>query len=206
MLCSPPGPSSWKLWPSLGHHRARPAEQRLNLPHPSPKTQNENWCSRKDDTDLAFQFARTLGREVSAGNDQRLLKEVRKTTFAGGIEKFARGDRAFAVTSAAWDQDPFLLGTPGGTVDLRTGQLRPADPADGVTKITAVAPAERADCSRWLQFLNETFGGDAGLIRFLQQWCGYCLTGDVREHALVFGSGSGGNGKSVLVNTISGLM
>src|SRR3954469_16148132 len=50
MLCSPPGPSSWKPWPSLGLHRARPAEQRLNLPHPSqptpphPKTQNENWC------------------------------------------------------------------------------------------------------------------------------------------------------------------
>src|SRR3954470_7137858 len=49
MLCSPLGPSSWKPWPSLGLHRARPADQRFNLPHPSfptqaPKTQNENWC------------------------------------------------------------------------------------------------------------------------------------------------------------------
>src|SRR4051795_7188845 len=48
MLCSPLGPSSWKPWPSLGLHRARPADQRFNLPHPSfptqaPKTQNENW-------------------------------------------------------------------------------------------------------------------------------------------------------------------
>src|SRR3954463_16240693 len=48
MLCSPLGPSSWKPWPSLGLHRARPADQRFNLPHPSfptqaPKTQTENW-------------------------------------------------------------------------------------------------------------------------------------------------------------------
>jgi hypothetical protein len=41
-----------------------------------------------------------------------------------------RTDRAFAVTSAIWDQDPFLLGAPGGTVDLRTGQLRPAMQTD----------------------------------------------------------------------------
>src|SRR3954471_4251641 len=50
MLCSPLGPSSWKPWPSLGLHRARPADQRFNLHHPSfptqaPKTQNENWWS-----------------------------------------------------------------------------------------------------------------------------------------------------------------
>src|SRR5215211_1023824 len=38
MLCSPPGPSSWKPWPSRGLHRTRPAEQRLNLPHPSQPT------------------------------------------------------------------------------------------------------------------------------------------------------------------------
>ena len=78
-------------------------------------------------------------------------------------------------------------------------------PRDGITKITAVSPAETADCPRWLQFLNETFG-DADLIRFIQQWCGYCLTGDIREHALVFGSGNGGNGKSDWLSTIAGIM
>ena len=33
--------------------------------------------------------------------------------------------------SSDWDRDPWLLGTPGGTVDLRTGELRPARP-DGL--------------------------------------------------------------------------
>src|SRR3954465_9002687 len=40
-----------------------------------------------------------------------------------------------------------------------------------------------------ITFLKETFGGDdgagdGGLIQFIRQWCGYCLTGDVSEHAL----------------------
>ena len=116
-----------------------------------------------------------------------------------------RSDRLMAVTSEAWDRDPLLLGTPGGTVDLRTGKLREPDPTDGITKVTAVAPADRADCPRWLQFLDETFG-DVDLIRFLQQWGGYSLTGETREHALVFGFGNGKNGKSVWLNTHTGIL
>ena len=115
---------------------------------------------RKDETALAFQFCRELAREFTADCQPTEMKEVRKVSFAGGVEKFAKSDRAMAVTSEIWDRDPFLLGTPGGTVDLRTGELREPDPADGITKITAVAPAETADCPRWLQFLDETFGDD----------------------------------------------
>ena len=99
-----------------------------------------------------------------------------------------------------------LLGTPGGVVDLCTGKLRPAAQGDFITKLTTVAPAETADCPIWLKFLNEATGKDTDLIRFLQQWAGYCLTGDTREHALLFVYGPGGNGKSVWLNTIAGIL
>ena len=160
---------------------------------------------KKDETALAFQFCRELAREFTEDAKASELKEVRKVSFAGGVEKFARSDRLMAVTSEAWDRDPLLLGTPGGTVDLRTGELREPDPTDGITKVTAVAPADRADCPRWLQFLDETFG-DMDLIRFVQQWGGYSLTGETREHALVFGFGNGKNGKSVWLNTLTGIL
>jgi putative DNA primase/helicase len=160
---------------------------------------------RKDKTDLAFHFCRELAREFTEDSKASELKEVRKISFAGGVEKFARTDRLMAVTSEAWDRDPFLLGTPGGTVDLRTGELREPDPVDGITKVTAVPPAETADCPRWLQFMDETFG-DQDLIRFLQQWGGYSLTGATSEHALVFGFGNGKNGKSVWLNTHTGIL
>jgi P4 family phage/plasmid primase-like protien len=161
---------------------------------------------QRDERERAFQFVRELGRELSDGGKAAVIREVRKVQFAAGAEKLARGDAALAITSEAWDGDPFLFGTPGGTVDLRTGELRAADPADGITKLAAVAPADTADCPRWLQFLDETFGGDEEVITFVQRWAGYCLTGDTREHALVFGSGSGGNGKGVLLNTVAGVL
>jgi putative DNA primase/helicase len=122
------------------------------------------------------------------------------------VERFAQADAAFAVTSAAWDRDPWLLGTPGGTVDLRTGALRPAERADHITRRAAVAPAEAADCPAWLAFLDQATGGDQELVGFLRRWFGYCLTGLTREHALLFVYGPGGNGKGVLLNTVSGVM
>jgi putative DNA primase/helicase len=161
---------------------------------------------RKDEINLAFQFVRELARDATNGASLKVLKEVRKVPFASGVEHFARGDPVFATTSEAWDNDPFLLGTPGGTVDLRTGRMHPAKPADGITRITTAAPTEATDCPQWLIFLDQATGGDKGLIRFLQQWCGYALTGDIGQHALVFIHGPGGNGKGVFLNTLTGIL
>ena len=166
------------------------------------------WCGshwRREGTGLAFHWARELSRELSATSDGKAKSILNKTSFASGVERFCRTDRVFAVTSERWDADPFLLATPDGTVDLATGRLRPASPEDKITKVAAVAPAARAECPRWRQFISEAMGGDEGLVRFLQQFAGYCLTGDTREHALVFGYGAGGNGKSVFVNTLTAI-
>ena len=114
------------------------------------------------------------------------------------VETFARSEPALA--GAGWDADPWRLGTPGGTVDLATGQLHPADPGHRITRATGVTPAPTADCPLWLAFLDETTLGGAALARFLQRYLGYALTGETREHALVYGIGDGGNGKSVFVN------
>lgn len=106
-----------------------------------------------------------------------------------------------------FDTDLMLLGTPGGTVDLRTGDLRPADRRDMITKLTAVAPAERgAKPERWIAFLEEIFGGDYRLIDFMQRAAGYALTGMTNEHKLLFLYGTGRNGKSVFLNTLFWLL
>jgi putative DNA primase/helicase len=157
-------------------------------------------------TGLAFSWARQLARELAKDEPTKVRYVTSKISFAGGVERFARTDRAFAVTSDIWDRAPYLLGTPGGTVDLRTGNTREAVPEDFITKLTAVAPADTADCPRWQQFLREATNNDDGLIAFLQQFAGYMLTGDTKEHSLLFIHGGGGNGKSVLQNTFSGIL
>ena len=157
-------------------------------------------------TQVAFHWARELARELAQAEADKTRFIASKTSFAAGVERFCRADPAFAILSEAWDRDPWLLGTPGGTVDLRTGKLRAAEQAERITKLAAVAPAEMPDCPVWLRFLDEATGGDVALIRFLRQWCGYALTGLTREHALVFVYGPGGNGKSVFLNVLTAIL
>ncbi len=49
-------------------------------------------------------------------------------------------------------------------------------------------------------------GGDSALQAFLQRLSGYSLTGSTREQSLAFLHGSGGNGKSVFVSALSGIL
>src|ERR1700722_20502401 len=138
-----------------------------------------------NETALAFHFARELAREIAASEDDKVRYIAGKASFAGGVERLARSDPTFAVTVECWDKDPFLLGAPRGTIDLRTGMLRPSDPNDGITRSTAITPAEYANCPLWLAFLQECTNKDAGMVLFLQQWFGYCLTGDTSERLRV---------------------
>ena len=165
---------------------------------------------RKERTQLAFSWARAICRQfvsmVGAGGGNGAWSTLTKAATAAAVERFAQSDRAFAVTSEIWNRDPWLLGTPGGTVDLRTGKLRPAAQADLISKLTAVAPAETADCPQWLKFLDEATCGDKDLQNYLQRWFGYSLTGVTIEHALLFLWGPGGNGKGTLLSTVFSIM
>jgi putative DNA primase/helicase len=163
-----------------------------------------NW--QVDTTRQASEVMRLLAREASQYADYETKIRVQKNSFIGGVNKLCQADPEFAVGYDAWDQDKFKLGTPTGTINLRNGSVQPPDPNDGITKATAVTVASSANCPQWLRFLNQTTGNDVALIRFLQQWCGYCLTGVTREHALVFVYGGGGNGKSVFLNTVTGIL
>ena len=154
---------------------------------------------------LAFTFARDLVRRVNRGAPDKAKITTGRAAFAGGVETFAKRG-PLSIQAADLDRDPWLLATPGGTVDLRTGTLRPADPHDYCTRSTAVAPAgPGTPAPAWHRFLADATGNDAELAAFLQRWAGYCLTGDTREHALLFVYGPGGNGKTVFANTLSGI-
>jgi putative DNA primase/helicase len=160
---------------------------------------------KRDRTEEVFHAITEIAAEFSAGLKPSELKEARRATFAAGVERIVRSSPALAVTSEAWDSDEMLLGTPAGTVDLESGEIRNPDAADGISRATAVAPAETIDCPKWLAFLHQATGGDRGVIRLLQQWCGYSLTGSTREQKFIFVWGKGNNGKSVFIATIGGI-
>ncbi|MCW2110267.1 putative DNA primase/helicase [Bradyrhizobium elkanii] len=158
-----------------------------------------------DRTSIAFHWARELVRQLAEDLDERRRYVTSKVAFAAGVERFAKSDPAITTTADCWDTDPFLLGTPGGTLDLRSGKLRVPSQHDGITKVTSVAPLNEP-CPRWHSFLRQAMNGDEETIEFLQRWLGYCLTGDTREHALIFCHGGGGNGKGVFLNTVTRIL
>jgi putative DNA primase/helicase len=92
------------------------------------------------------------------------------------------------------------------TIELRTGIDRAPRREDYCTKSTAVSPAPPGTpCPLWMAFLERVTDHNGALIDFLQRFVGYCLTGYVHEHVLVFLYGTGANGKSTFINTVSGI-
>ena len=152
--------------------------------------------------DLVRRQCREARKALPPGAD-KLHAILASAKTVAAVERLAKSDRRLAATVDQWDRDPDVLNTPGGVVDLRTGEIRPHASADYCTKITAVAPAPPGtDCPLWRAFLDRTMAGDGELIRFLQRVAGYALTGSTVEHALFFLYGTGANGKGVLLNTL----
>jgi putative DNA primase/helicase len=161
------------------------------------------WVS--DKTLLAKDQARDLIRRAAAtATNERVAVVLGLARTVNAVERLARTDRRLAASADQWDADPWLLNTPGGVVDLRTGELRPCDPALHMTKVTGAAPG--SDCPTWLRFLDRITGGDPELQAYLQRVLGYTLTGDTSAHALFFGYGTGAKGKSVLIDTVAGVL
>jgi putative DNA primase/helicase len=156
----------------------------------------------RDDTGTAAERCRHINRRFGH-LDSKLAKALGSARAVKGVEWLARTDQRVAVLASAWDSDPWLLGTPGGTVDLRTGELRKPDPADMMTKLTGVAPApEGTEPKRFLGFLDQAMQGDRQLIDMLQRDAGYALTGLTSEQKLWFHHGAGGNGKGTYFTAI----
>ena len=100
------------------------------------------------------------------------------------------------------DADPFALNTPAGIVDLRTGELRPSDPAAFCTKVTAVGPCDDG-AELWRGFLDTICCGDTELADYLQTVAGMAALGQVFTETLLLATGDGGNGKSTFFNTLA---
>lgn len=168
-----------------------------------------------DDTGLVLDLSRRVCRGVAQAvmEDETLPPRTRNAVAntygmirtVNGVERLARVDRRVAATASQWDRDAWVLNTPAGVVDLRTGKLRAPQREDHCTKITACAPAD-TEAPQWAAFLDTVTGGDAALIAYLQRLAGYALTGSTREHMLAFFYGSGRNGKGTFLNTLTRIM
>lgn len=100
------------------------------------------------------------------------------------------------------DQDPWALNLLNGTLDLRTGELRPHDREDFITKLCPLEFDREARAPRFEQLVSWAMHDREPLISYLQRAAGYSAVGSNREQALLFAYGSGENGKSTILRAI----
>jgi len=155
-----------------------------------------------EQTKLAFTFARNLLRKF---NEQHNEKSLPKVLTARNVETFSSCDHRLTILSDEWNLDIWKMATPDFTIDLKTGEKLDNNPNDLISKCTSISPGD-VNTPLWDRFLNDCCDGNTEFKRFLQQVAGYCLTGDIREHAIFFIYGTGRNGKSVFINTLTTIM
>lgn len=104
--------------------------------------------------------------------------------------------KTLAIEHDQLDRDPWMLNCRNGTIDLRTGALRPHERSDYITRCIDIDFDPAAQAPRWEQFMLDIMDGDAAKVAFLQRWAGYAATGSVREQCMVVRVGTGSNGKT----------
>ncbi|MGW8954710.1 DNA primase family protein [Streptomyces sp. NPDC055709] len=174
------------------------------------------WQIDEDDTILwsAGDLAENLAQHDPRGivTSTTLAKHRRRSLSTAGINAMltqARTAPGMVLNSTRLDADPYVLCTPAGIVDLRTGLVRTADPnKDFHSRSTTTGPRP-GPTPRWDRFLTDTFGDDTEgteMIDYLHLLLGYSITGDVGAQIMPFLFGAGKNGKSVLLDVLMKLL
>ena len=145
--------SKWLVWTdrrwgedSTGevYRRARAAVANIHLQAAQLHVES---TQTEDDTErdkLANQAA-AVGKWAKVAEDQRHF---------GAIATLARSETGLQVLPDQLDRDPWALNCLNGTLDLRTGQLRPHERDDYITKLAPVDYDPTAPCPIWLKFLD----------------------------------------------------
>lgn len=172
---------------------------------------------RPDQTGAIWRWAketvRALGHEAANTADDKhrravllwALKSEEKKVMGAMIE-LAWSEPGISIMPDELDREPWLLNTPTGTIDLKTGELRPHRQEDLITKITSVPFDPKADCPKWKKTLREIFADDDAMVAYVQRALGYSLTGVIREHALFLCHGTGRNGKNTVLDTVATIL
>lgn len=112
----------------------------------------------------------------------------------------ARGDADLWHDEEDFDPDPYLANVTNGTVDVRTGELRPHDPTNWITGLIPLRFDPSADAPNFRKLVERTFqdaSRDGETIHFVHKLLGYAaLVGRNVEQIIIFVIGDENCGKS----------
>jgi putative DNA primase/helicase len=184
---------------------------------------------------LAKQTIKRLARQVEQLDETQaraLLAHIKSSLSMAKLKAMvecAQSEPGIAVQPDTLDQYPWLLNCTNGTLDLQSGNIRPHQQADLLTKCLAIPYEKEATCPTWDAFLWRIMGGSQDpddpdmsvgelearqhaddrareLIGYLQRAAGYTLTGSTQEQCLFLCHGPTKTGKSTYLATIRALL
>lgn len=145
------------------------------------------WYEKNGDEDAEKAFRKHIKASRSNKSKTNMLKEVQHN---------------MPITPRQLDRHSMAFNVPNGTLSLKSGELVPAKRDYFITKLSPVEYTQNADCMMWQKFLDDIFGGDRELIRYIQKAVGYSMTGDTSEQCVFFLYGTGRNGKSTFLDVL----
>ncbi len=145
---------------------------------------------------------REAKRPLAAVQIDRWLRTSRNQRKIEAVLTVAQKEPGIGVNSPQFNRDPWLFACASGTIDLRTGEERPADREDLITRCSPTHYKKGAVSERWQKFLEQLTSGDKDLELYLQRAAGYSTTGSTREEVTFLIQGEGGSGKSTFMSAL----
>lgn len=185
-----------------------------------------DWLGRCEMRDFAISTAtasRKLWSDTIAAHD----KASETSGKLSSVAKLAKSFADIAIRPEQLDQDRMAINVLNGTLRLVRNKVRRSsdevadgksewkvdgwkvkrfahDRGDLITKLAPVKYAPAAACPAYDAFIARV-QPDAAMRRFIHQWGGLSLTGDIGEQKLAFHYGSGRNGKGTCVEAAAHL-
>lgn len=167
------------------------------------------WSASEDRVDLALvmdhlkQVAFDAAALGSAGKAvAKLATSNMSARGCSGVLTLVGAISPISTTHHQLDADPSLFNTPGGTIDLITGEIREHRHADLITKSSGAGRDEHGDgLAMWSAFLERILP-DPEVRAFVQRLIGYSMSGDVQQHVMPIFTGSGANGKGTFRDAV----
>ena len=153
---------------------------------------------------------------TDGGQRERAERHARKSEQSRTVRDMlalAQCQPGITVSVLEFDRQAYLLNCLNGTLELKTGTLRPHRRSDLLMKLCPHRYKPEADCPRYLRSLHRAMGDREGAsagaaeaahvrVEFLQKAVGMSLTADVGEKAVFCLFGDTDAGKTTFLNAI----
>ena len=111
------------------------------------------------------------------------------------------------VSPLELDENKSIINIQNGIFDLDNMKLSEHNPKALCTRMGGASMPDNPKIpEKWLAFLDQIFGSDKELIRYIQKALGYSLSGNTSEQCAFFLYGTGRNGKSTFLEVVRRIM